>query len=57
MLPCSPIPQISSLPVASSTTSHGNPPRRFPHTLAFTAYDDPECKLVYDLDELYGGVA
>jgi hypothetical protein len=34
-----------------------DPPRRFPHTFAFTAYDDPECKLVYDLDELYGGVA
>ncbi|REJ79947.1 MAG: hypothetical protein DWQ36_01585 [Acidobacteria bacterium] len=31
------------------------PPRRFAHTFRFTAYDDPECTVVYDLEEQAGG--
>ena len=32
------------------------PPTRFAHTFRFTGYDDPECSVVYDLDEVDGGV-
>jgi uncharacterized protein YndB with AHSA1/START domain len=33
-----------------------NAPHRFSHTLRFTAYDDPFCKVTYDLREVPGGV-
>ncbi len=33
-----------------------DPPHRFAHTFKFTAYDDPECKVIYDLEEAEGGV-
>ncbi len=33
-----------------------DPPRRFAHTFKFTNYDDPECRVVYDLEEVDGGV-
>lgn len=33
-----------------------DPPRRFVHTFRFTAYDDPPCKVVYDLEPVAGGV-
>lgn len=33
-----------------------DPPRRFSHTMKFTAYDDPYCKVTYDLREVEGGV-
>lgn len=32
------------------------PLKRFAHTFKFTAYDDPECTVVYDLEEVEGGV-
>lgn len=32
------------------------PPRRFVHTFKFTNYDDPECKMIFDLEETNGGV-
>ena len=31
------------------------PPRRFAHTFRFPAYDDPPCKVIYDLEEVTGG--
>ena len=33
-----------------------DPPRRFVHTMKFTAYDDPYCRVSYDLKEVAGGV-
>ena len=33
-----------------------NPPFRFAHTMKFTAYDDPYCRVTYDLREVEGGV-
>jgi len=33
-----------------------DPPNRFSHTMRFTAYDDPECTVIYDLIEKDGGV-
>ena len=30
--------------------------KRFAHTFRFTSYDDPECKVIYDLEEVEGGV-
>ena len=33
-----------------------NPPFRFSHTMKFTAYDDPYCRVSYDLREVEGGV-
>jgi uncharacterized protein YndB with AHSA1/START domain len=32
------------------------PPHRFAHTHRFTQYDDPVCKVVYDLKQVPGGV-
>jgi uncharacterized protein YndB with AHSA1/START domain len=32
------------------------PMKRFSHTFRFTNYDDPECKVIYDLEEVEGGV-
>ena len=32
------------------------PMTRFAHTFRFTNYDDPECKVIYDLEEKDGGV-
>lgn len=32
------------------------PRKRFAHTFRFTAYDDPACTVVYDLEEVEGGV-
>jgi len=32
------------------------PPVRFAHTFKFTSYDDPACRVVYDLEEVEGGV-
>ncbi len=32
------------------------PMRRFSHTFRFTNFDDPACKVVYDLEEVQGGV-
>ena len=32
------------------------PPRRFAHTFRFTNYDDPECRVIYDLAQSEGGV-
>jgi len=32
------------------------PLKRFTHTFRLTAYDDPECKVIYDLDQVEGGV-
>ncbi|MEQ1857330.1 MAG: SRPBCC domain-containing protein [Longimicrobiales bacterium] len=31
-------------------------PHRFSHTMKFTQYDDPYCKVTYDLKEVPGGV-
>ena len=31
-------------------------PHRFMHTLKFTQYDDPPCKVIYELKEVPGGV-
>lgn len=33
-----------------------NPPSRFAHTFRFTNLDDPECTMIYDLEETSGGV-
>ena len=33
-----------------------DPPKRFAHTFRFTSYDDPECRVAYDLEEVPGGV-
>lgn len=33
-----------------------DPPRRLAHTLKFTPYDDPYCKVVYELKPVAGGV-
>jgi uncharacterized protein YndB with AHSA1/START domain len=33
-----------------------DPPRRFSHTFRFTQYDDPPCRITYDLREVEGGV-
>jgi uncharacterized protein YndB with AHSA1/START domain len=32
------------------------PLRRFSHTFRFTSYDDPPCKVIYELEEEDGGV-
>lgn len=32
------------------------PLKRFSHTFRFTNYDDPPCKVIYDLEEADGGV-
>jgi uncharacterized protein YndB with AHSA1/START domain len=32
------------------------PPRRYAHTFRFTNFDDPPCKVTYDLKEVQGGV-
>ena len=32
------------------------PPHRYSHTFRFTNYDDPPCKVTYDLKEVTGGV-
>lgn len=32
-----------------------DPPRRYAHTFRFTNYDDPPCKVIYDLKEVPGG--
>ena len=33
-----------------------DPPHRLSHTMKFTAYDDPYCRVTYDLKEVDGGV-
>jgi uncharacterized protein YndB with AHSA1/START domain len=33
-----------------------DPPHRYAHTFKFTSYDDPPCKVIYDLKEVAGGV-
>src|SRR6266480_3250448 len=33
-----------------------DPPHRYAHTFRFTQYDDPPCKVTYDLKEVTGGV-
>lgn len=33
-----------------------DPPRRYAHTFRFTNYDDPPCKVIYELKEVSGGV-
>lgn len=33
-----------------------DPPHRYSHTFKFTQYDDPPCKVIYDLREKDGGV-
>lgn len=33
-----------------------DPPRRYSHTFKFTNYDDPACRVSYDLKEVPGGV-
>jgi uncharacterized protein YndB with AHSA1/START domain len=33
-----------------------DPPRRYSHTFKFTNYDDPECKVTYELVEVAEGV-
>lgn len=33
-----------------------DPPRRFAHTFRFTNLEDPECKVIYDLKDVEGGV-
>jgi uncharacterized protein YndB with AHSA1/START domain len=33
-----------------------DPPRRYAHTFRFTQYDDPPCKIVYELREVPEGV-
>ena len=33
-----------------------DPPHRFSHTFKFTGYDDPHCKVTYELREVDGGV-
>lgn len=32
------------------------PMKRFAHTFRFTSFDDPECKVIYDLEEVEEGV-
>ncbi len=32
------------------------PPTRFAHTFRFTGYDDPECSVIYDLEQVDAGV-
>lgn len=32
-----------------------DPPRRYAHTFRFTNYDDPPCKVIYELKEVPGG--
>lgn len=32
-----------------------DPPHHFGHTFRFTQYDDPPCKVFYDLEEIEGG--
>ncbi len=32
------------------------PPRRFAHTFRFTQYDDAECRVVYTIEDVEGGV-
>jgi uncharacterized protein YndB with AHSA1/START domain len=32
-----------------------DPPRRYSHTFRFTRFDDPPCKVTYDLREVEGG--
>jgi uncharacterized protein YndB with AHSA1/START domain len=33
-----------------------DPPRRYAHTFRFTNYDDPPCRVVYELEKVAGGV-
>lgn len=33
-----------------------DPPRRFSHTFRFTQYEDPPCRVTYDLKQVEGGV-
>lgn len=33
-----------------------DPPHRYSHTFKFTQYDDPPCKVIYELREVPGGV-
>lgn len=33
-----------------------DPPNRFSHTMRFTRYDDPECRVTYELKKVEGGV-
>lgn len=33
-----------------------DPPRRFAHTFKFTNFDDPACRVIYDLEQVEGGV-
>jgi len=33
-----------------------DPPRRYAHTFRFTNFNDPPCKVIYDLKEVAGGV-
>ncbi len=33
-----------------------HPPHRYAHTFRFTQYDDPPCKVIYDLKKVEGGV-
>ena len=33
-----------------------DPPHRFSHTFRFTQFDDPPCKVTYELKEVEGGV-
>jgi uncharacterized protein YndB with AHSA1/START domain len=33
-----------------------DPPHRYAHTFKFTNFDDPPCKVIYDLKEIEGGV-
>ena len=33
-----------------------DPPNRFAHTFRFTQFDDPECTVIYELEESEGGV-
>jgi hypothetical protein len=32
-----------------------DPPHRYAHTFRFTTYDDPPCRVIYDLKEVAGG--
>ncbi|MEZ4585960.1 MAG: SRPBCC domain-containing protein [Gemmatimonadales bacterium] len=34
-----------------------DPPHRFSHTMKFTGYDDPYCRVTYVLEEVPGGVS
>ena len=33
-----------------------DPPRRYAHTFKFTQYDDPPCRVIYELKPVEGGV-